>query len=371
VKTLICGGGTGGHIYPALAVIAEIKRDKAKKNEFLWIGTNGEIEEKLVPREGVRLVTIDGGGLVGVPWLKRIGNITKLTWSMKKVNQILAEFKPDVLFMTGGYVNLPVAVVARSRKIPALIYLPDIEPAQSVKTLSRLVDVVACTTKESDRYLQAEKCVVTGYPVRPEIKNAVNMGHEDAVATFDLEKDRQTLFVFGGSRGARSINRALIHALPSLLEKIQIIHVSGTLDWSEIETHYYEMSSELKKNYRPFPYLHTKMGAAFRAADLVLARAGASMLGECPAFAVPAILVPYPHAWRIQKVNADYLVKRGAAITITDEKLSEQLLPEVMKLMNDNDRLKKMSSAAKALDKPDSTSQLAKILLDLGEGKIS
>jgi len=273
--------------------------------------------------------------------------------------------------MTGGYVNLPVAVVGRTRRIPAAIFLPDIEPALSVKTLSKLVNIVACTTEDSKQYLQEEKSIVTGYPVRAELRSAVGISKEDALAEFGLDSSRQTLFVYGGSRGARSINRALLKVLPALLESIQIIHISGTLDWPEIEGHYNQLSSAHQKLYRPFPYLHKEMGSAFRAADLVLARSGASILGECPAFSLPAILVPYPYAWRYQKVNADFLTSRGAAVTIKDENLSDKLGPTVQMLIGDTNRLNKMSSSAKELDKPDATSKIAHILLDLGQGKIS
>ncbi len=324
-----------------------------------------------MPQAGIRLVTIDGGGLVGVPWAKRIGNVAKLIWSMRHVNQIFAEFNPDVLFMTGGYVNLPVAMTGWLRRIPAAIFLPDIEPALSVKTLSRIVDMVACTASDSKRYLRRNKSIVTGYPVRAELRTAIDLDQEDALAEFGLDTSRKTLFVFGGSRGARSINNALLKALPLLLENIQVIHISGTLDWSEIEAHYNGLSSKYRKLYRPYPYLHKEMGSAFRAADLVLARAGASILGECPAFALPAILVPYPYAWRYQNVNADFLASKGAAITIEDEYLSDKLAPRVQALISDINQLNKMSLAANALDKPDSTSKIAKILLDLGQGKIS
>lgn len=339
-------------------------------DDFLWIGTHGEIEEKLVPREGIRLETISGGAIAGVSWPDRLKNAVMLSLSLGKVSQLIADFKPSVLLLTGGYVNGPVAMTAWIRGVPAAIYLPDIEPGMAIRTLSRLVQLVACTTEISLSYFSEGKAVATGYPVRSQLRQAVGISREEARGAFGLESNRKTLFVFGGSRGARSINRALLAVLPDLLNTIQIIHISGTLDWPEIESKSKDLPKELGRYYRPYAYLHEEMGPAFRAADLVLARAGASMLGECPAFGLPAILVPYPYAWRYQKVNADYLADRGAAIRLDDEKLPDDLLPMINGILGNEDRIKSMSNSARALDVPDSTTRLAQLVLELGQGKI-
>ncbi len=210
--------------------------------------------------------------------------------------------------------------------------------------------------------------IVTGYPVRPELREAAAMSKDEALAQFDLLPGRPTLFVFGGSRGAQAINRALMSILPALLAQVQVIHISGTLTWPEVEANLANLSEEQMVYYRPYPYLHERMGAAFRAADLVLARAGASMLGEGPAFGLPAILVPLAWAWRYQKVNADFLTERGAAVQLTDETLPDQLVPTVQALLGDKARLAQMQQAAQALDVPDATTRLARLVMDLAEG---
>ena len=194
------------------------------------------------------------------------------------------------------------------------------------------------------------------------------MDKVEALAQFDLTPGRKTLFVFGGSRGSQNINQALMAALPELLAEFQVIHVSGTFTWSEVEANQATLVDELKAYYRPFPYLHEQMGAAFRSADLVLTRAGASMLGEAPAFGLPAVLVPLTFAWRYQKVNADYLTERGAAVQLTDERLADELLSTVMGLLQDETKLAAMSKAAAALDKPEATTQLADMIMRLGQG---
>lgn len=365
MRVLVCAGGTGGGIYPALAVVTELKALGIGNEALLWIGTKGEMEETLVPRAGLRLETISGGPIVGVPMVTRAKNAMKLARGYTAASAHLRRFQPDVMFMTGGYVAAPVALATRRRGVPIVIYLPDVEPGSSIRIALPMAQRVACTTDGSRAFVPADKMVVTGYPVRAEIRAARSLSRENALGMFDLAPGRPTLFVFGGSRGARNINRALMAILPKLLTEAQIIHVSGTLTWPEVEANAATLPTGLRDYYRPYPYLHDEMGAAFRAADLVLARAGASMLGECPAFGLPAILVPLTFAWRYQKVNADYLTDHGAAVQLTDETLAEELLPTVRNLLFDREKLAQMATAAAALDKPTATADLAQVILSV------
>ncbi len=365
MRVLVCAGGTGGGIYPALAVVTELKALGIGNEALLWIGTKGEMEGTLVPRAGLRLETISGGPIVGVPMVTRAKNAMKLARGYTAASAHLRRFQPDVMFMTGGYVAAPVALATRRRGVPIVIYLPDVEPGSSIRIALPMAQRVACTTDGSRAFVPADKMVVTGYPVRAEIRAARSLSRENALGMFDLAPGRPTLFVFGGSRGARNINRALMAILPKLLTEAQIIHVSGTLTWPEVEANAATLPTGLRDYYRPYPYLHDEMGAAFRAADLVLARAGASMLGECPAFGLPAILVPLTFAWRYQKVNADYLTDHGAAVQLTDETLAEELLPTVRNLLFDREKLAQMATAAAALDKPTATADLAQVILSV------
>lgn len=366
MRVLVCAGGTGGGIYPALAAVAELRRLGVADNDILWIGTKGEMEETLVPRAGLRLETIPAGPIVGVPLGTRARNAARLARGYAAASDHVRRFQPEVMFMTGGYVAAPVALAARRRGVPIVIYLPDVEPGSTIRAAMPLARRVACTTEGSRDFVPEEKMVVTGYPVRPEIRAARHMSREDALACFELNSSRPTLFVFGGSRGARAINRALMTILPALLADFQVIHVSGTLTWPEVEANAATLPVDLRAFYRPYPYLHDEMGPAFRAADLVVARAGASMLGECPAFALPAVLVPLTFAWRYQKVNADYLTERGAAVQLTDETLPDKLLPAVRDLLFHPEHLALMSVAAGVLDKPDAAAHLARLLLAKG-----
>ncbi len=372
MKVLICAGGTGGGIYPALTAASALQKIGLSQNDFLWIGTRGEMEEKLVPRAGLKLEMIGGGAIVGVPLTVKILNGMKLIWSIGTASRLIHHFQPDVMFMTGGYMAVPVTVAAQRQRVPICIYLPDVEPGSSVRFSLRFAQKIGCTLADSRAFIPEEKMVVTGYPLRPDLRAATQLSKAEALAQFNLQPGRKTLFVFGGSRGARNINRPLMRILPELLAQFQVIHISGTFTWPEVEAAAATLPDDLRVWYRPFPYLHEKMGAAFRAADLVVTRAGASILGESPAFGLPAVLVPALHwGWLYQKVNADFLTERGAAVQLTDEQLPEKLLPAILGLLDDPDRLAQMSAAAKALDKPDAAANLARMIVNVAQGGVA
>jgi UDP-N-acetylglucosamine:LPS N-acetylglucosamine transferase len=202
---------------------------------------------------------------------------------------------------------------------------------------------------------------VTGYPTR---SGLAQTDRASANRRFELTDDRKTLLVFGGSKGARSINRAVAAVLEPLLAKYQVIHISGSTDAAEVLARHATLPEALKPHYHVFEYVHD-MGLAFAAADLVVSRAGASILGEYPLFGLPAILIPYPYAWRYQKVNADYLVTRGAALQLDDETLSETLQSTIEQLFSDEARLDEMSAAARSLARPDPALALAQALQKL------
>ncbi len=180
-----------------------------------------------------------------------------------------------------------------------------------------------------------------------------------------MSDDLPVLLVFGGSKGSRSINEALVANLPALLDQVQVIHITGELDWETVETKVKEISGDKASRYHGYPYLHEEMGAALAAADLVISRAGASTLGEYPLFGLPALLVPYPYAWRYQKVNADTLVHKGAAIMLEDDKLSDQLVSTVSALLDQPQKLASMRVAMQELSHPQAASDIADELFAL------
>jgi UDP-N-acetylglucosamine--N-acetylmuramyl-(pentapeptide) pyrophosphoryl-undecaprenol N-acetylglucosamine transferase len=320
------------------------------------------MEAGLVQRANIPFRTIPSGQIAGMG-LRTLPNLLKVLRGMIASSRILKEFKPDVLLFTGGYVAVPMALAGSGlvggHKVPSLVYTPDIEPGLALKLLARFASLLALTTEDARQFFSPKKpMVVTGYPTRPELLDWTRV---KAFEHLGLQADRFTLLVTGGSTGARSINRALLAVLPELLQEMQIIHISGQLDWAEVEAAQKQLPAEQAKNYHAYSYLH-EMGAALAAADLVISRAGASTLGEYPLFGLPAILVPYPHAWRYQKVNAAYLVDHNAALMIEDAQLPDQILSIVQKLSHDPDRLQRMRVAMQSLAHPQSAQHLASLV---------
>jgi UDP-N-acetylglucosamine--N-acetylmuramyl-(pentapeptide) pyrophosphoryl-undecaprenol N-acetylglucosamine transferase len=364
VRLWIAAGGTGGHVYPALAVVERLAVSRLpsavsdRQSAVLWIGGEGGVEEALVKRAGLDFVAISAGGLHGVAAIKAIKNGLKLIAGTFQTLRLISRFKPEALLTTGGFVAGPVAVACWLRRVPIVVYLPDVEPGQAVKFVARLATKIAVTTDESTKYFPASKVIVTGYPTRSDLAQADRL---TAIQYFDLDPNRKTVLVFGGSKGARSINRAVGAILEMLLAKCQVIHISGSTDADEVRARRAALADELKSRYHVFEYVHD-MGLAFAAADLVVSRAGASILGEYPLFGLPSILVPYPYAWRYQRVNAGVLVSRGAAIQLDDATLSEHLLPAIERLMDDNAQRRAMSAAARSLARPDPAQALAKVI---------
>lgn len=330
--------------------------------QLLWVGGEGGMEEDLVSRAGLQLRTLPAAGLHGVGLWQLPRNLWQLVRGYFAARQLLAEFKPDVIFFTGGFVAAPIALAGN--RIPTLAFVPDIQPGFTLRLIARFADVVAVVAEETRQFFQRpERVQVSGYPVRSEI---THWKRSEAIDHFDLEKDLPTLLIFGGSKGARSINQAIVPQLPRLLADMQIIHVTGSATWETAEEAKKSLPKDLASRYHAFPYLHGDMGAAFAAADLSVCRAGASTLGELPQFGLPAILVPIPFREHLQHVNAAYLKQNGAAIVLQDKRMSADLANTVLDLVRDRPRLQKMSAAMRALTKPDAAERIARLLRQLG-----
>jgi UDP-N-acetylglucosamine--N-acetylmuramyl-(pentapeptide) pyrophosphoryl-undecaprenol N-acetylglucosamine transferase len=230
----------------------------------------------------------------------------------------------------------------------------------AIKSIARSADVIAVTTEQSQKYFN-KPVYETGYPIRPEL---ALWDRQTAHQHLGINSSSPVVLIFGGSQGARSINMAVLNKLPALLEKCEIIHLSGEGDWQMVKSRREQLPVELAARYHAMAYLH-EMGAALAAADVVVSRAGASALGEFPLFALPAILVPYPHAWRYQKVNADYLTRRGAAIMLQDNRLEDELLTTLTVLLDNPNKLKAMRAAMFELSHPRAAEKIASALLQL------
>jgi len=345
-------------VYPAIAVLQALE---GNVNEVLWIGSQSGMEETLLKNYKVSYQSIPAAGLHGVGLHALPGNLAQLFRGWQKARALIAQFQPQTLFFTGGYLGVPVALAGR--KIPSVVFVPDIEPGLALKTILRPARTVALSCEESLPYVPAAKAVVTGYPVRKEM---TQWSRESARAHFDLPADAKVLLVFGGSKGARSINNALAACLPDLLQSMHVIHVSGKDNWAEVQPAAANLPKNLGARYHAFPFLHEDMGAAFAAADLAICRSGASTLGELPAFGLPAILVPYPHTWHYQRLNADYLARRGGAVILEDGLLMEKMKTIIASIMNDERELARMRAAMTRISNPDSASRIADLIRAAG-----
>ncbi len=320
------------------------------------------MEAALVTRSGVPFTAIPAAGVHGVGLRALPGNLVRLARGTLAARRILADFRPDVLLFTGGYVAAPLAVAGSA--IPALVYCPDLEPGLALKFLGRFARTIAVTTPDSRQYFSANKNVVTtGYPLRPDL---TGWRREQSRAHLGLTGDLPVILVTGGSKGARTINLALQAILPKLLKITQVLHLSGSADWAATQAAQASLPAPLAARYHAFEFLH-EMGAALAAADLAVSRAGASTLGEYPFFGLPAILVPYPYAWRYQKTNALYLQNHGAARLLPDERMSEHLLANIVELIGNPDQLARMRQAMLALARPQAATEIADLVRQLAQ----
>jgi UDP-N-acetylglucosamine--N-acetylmuramyl-(pentapeptide) pyrophosphoryl-undecaprenol N-acetylglucosamine transferase len=341
-------------VYPALAVLNALNKDVAS---VLWVGGQGGMEASLVKRAGIPFQTIPAAGVHGVGLRTLPGNIWKLVRGILASRHILANFNPDILLFTGGYIAVPMAIAGRH--LPTLLVVPDIEPGLALKLLARFASHIALTNQESIQFFPKNKpLTVTGYPTRPELGVWTR---EEGLKKLNLQNDLPVLLIFGGSKGARSINQVVLGSLPVLLNNTQIVHISGELDWVEVDAARLTLAEPIANHYHPYPYLHEEMGAALASADLAVTRAGASTLGELPQFGLPAVIIPYPHAWHYQKVNADYLTRQGAAVMLENDRLKDDLLPFLLKLLSQPQKLETMRTVMRSLAHPQAAREIANL----------
>lgn len=336
---------------------------------LLYVGSPDGMERALVQRESeFPFRPIAAAALRGRNPLLLLRNSAILMRGVAEARRLIRRERPLAILGTGGYVCVPVFLAARMQRVPTMIYLPDIVPGLAVKFLARIATRVACSFEPSLNYLPRSKTVVTGYPVRPEL---FKIDHAECRAVFGIPAAAQVVLVYGGSRGARSINRAVQALLPHLLQLAYVIHVCGREgDEMWLRAAAEQLPGELQARYHLFPYLHGTMMQAFGAADLAIARSGASTLAELPAARLPAVLVPYPYVH--QDENADYMVARGAAVKVPDGAMLSEgdpregpLFREVRRLLTDPQARAQMAQQSAALARPDAAERLADQLLEL------
>lgn len=365
MKIVIAGGGTGGHVYPGIAVAKAFKKELANA-EIVFIGTPEGIESRVVPKEGFEIKFIRSEGIVGNDAYRMIRSAFKLPLSMKDSYLILKSLRPDVVLGVGGYSSGPALLTAFLMGMPTIIHEQNTVPGLTNKILGKFINIVAVTYFESVDFFPKDKTYITGNPIRDEILRG---DRDRGYKTLGLDRELFTIFVFGGSSGASSINKALNEALVYLedfKDHIQFLHQTGEKDFDFVRGFY---------NARGFrgtviPFLH-EMADAYAVADLVVSRAGATTIAELTTCGKAAILIPYPFAaGNHQKANAEKLWDLGAAQMILDSELNGSTLSSVIRhLFNDPDLISEMEMTSRSIGRPDATKKIIELIVSLVKSK--
>jgi UDP-N-acetylglucosamine--N-acetylmuramyl-(pentapeptide) pyrophosphoryl-undecaprenol N-acetylglucosamine transferase len=355
MRAILAGGGTGGHVIPALAIAEELKAHHDA--EVLFVGTSRGIENRLVPAAGYRLKLVEIGALKKVSLATRFKTMLDLPRAVAHAKSILNEFRPDVVVGVGGYASGPTMLAAAMSDIPTIAFEPNVVPGFANKVVGMMVTAAAVQFDETCRHFR--RCKVTGVPVRHEFFEVGFEGAQKPAKTSCGLNCPATLLVFGGSQGAHAINQAVMDGLPGLqaqISNLRIIHQLGEKDYQPAQAAY--LHSGVAAELSPFI---TQMADAFRRSDLLVCRSGASTIAEITAAGKPSILVPFPHAADDHQTrNAEALVRAGAAVLIPERELtSERLLETVVALLSDRAKLAKMGEAARNLAHPDAAGEIA------------
>lgn len=357
---MISGGGTGGHIYPALTIVETMKRKYG--TEFLFVGSDAGLENEIVPAAGYSLTTLPIRGIERRLTVKHIKTLALAATSVIKAARLIRRWRPDVVIGTGGYVCGPVLLAAALQGIPTVIQEQNVIPGVTNRILSRVVTRIALGYAEAQQHFPTpDKCVVTGNPVRPEV---MSVTRAEARRELDIPADDFVILAAGGSRGARTINEAMqaVFAHYAATTCVTILHVSGRGEYERCRSQLDREGLTGYRHLRLVPYMD-RMPVALAAADLAVFRAGAIGLAELTARGIPSILIPYPYATaNHQLYNAKALETAGAAQVIENHELTGKLLVErTEKLRQAPQVLAQMAIASRRLGRPDAADTIAEL----------
>jgi UDP-N-acetylglucosamine--N-acetylmuramyl-(pentapeptide) pyrophosphoryl-undecaprenol N-acetylglucosamine transferase len=369
MRVIISTGGTGGHLYPAIALADELKSLRSDIDIFFFTGKS-PLERELMLKSGYPVRNLSVHGFRRKVSLDFLRTSIRASEDFLKASQFMRVFLPDIVIGCGGAVSAPVVMAARYHKIPTLIHEQNVVPGLTNRLLSKFASVIAISFIDSRAYFpNRKKTELTGNPIR---QGVLDVSREEAFSAFDFDGRRKTLTVFGGSQGARTINEAVISCYHLIRDKdIQVLHITGEGDYSYVS----QRMSSVKKStdrlvYKARSYLD-RMGLAYAASDLVLARAGATTVAELSAWGCPALLVPYPYAPRAhQERNAQVLKSAGAAEIIPNRELSgENLASAINQCLFNDEILARMGQNMKNLAKPKAARRLAELVLETAKSE--
>ena len=367
-RIIISGGGTGGHIYPAIAIANELKTIDSTI-EILFVGAEGKMEMEKVPRAGYRIIGLPVVGIKRQLTLENLAFPFKLGRSLLRAQQIVREFRPDMAVGVGGYASGPVLLAASLKGVPILIQEQNSYAGLTNKMLSRWAKTICVAYPGMEAFFPLQKIRLTGNPVRTDIMQAVGKRAE-GLLFFDLEPGRKTLLIIGGSQGARTINESIEKDLHLLTQSgHQVVWQTGPLFIDRART---AIANAGASHIKAFDFIY-EMDMAYAAADVVVSRAGALSVSELCLVEKPAILVPFPAASEDHQTrNALSLVNRQAALLITDRVASTDLVPEALRLLADPAQQQTLSNNIRELARPTAAREIAEEILNLktkGQGK--
>ncbi len=361
MKIAVSGGGTGGHIYPALALIREIQK-KDEKVEFLYIGTEKGLESKLVPRENIPFKSIHITGFKRKISFENVKTVLRFLKGVRDSKKMLKEFNPDVVIGTGGYVCGPVVYAAAKMSIPTIIHEQNSIPGLTNKFLSRYVDKIAICFEEARQFFPEQKVELTGNPRASEV-----LGQDGIKGRLSagLKLKVPTVLIFGGSRGARPINEAVVKSLTELSSKpYQVLYVTGDVHFEEVQKEVELVGNPVNVIIKPF--IHN-MPEVLAGVDLTVARAGATTLAELTSLGIPSVLIPSPYVTdNHQEKNARALSENGAARLLLEKDLTgPKLVESIDQILGQEQKLADMKKAAKKLGIPDAAQRLYRLMEEL------
>lgn len=363
MRVVLSGGGTGGHVYPALSV-AEALRRRAPNTELMYLGTKTGAERQLAHDAGLSFRVVHAGQIRGKsPW-HMAGGFLRLAWGVADGLRALGRQRPDVVFVTGGYASVPVALAAKLMRRPLVVFLPDVFPGWAVRFSMRMASLVATTTDTRLTALPAARQVVTGYPIRPEFWEA---NRQAGRLRLGLDPDSRVLLVSGASQGSMTLNDAIAHALPALLRCCEVVHLTGQKHEQPVRAAASQLPADLQARYHVYGYM-PDIAWAMASADLAVLRAGASCLAEPAAVALPTILVPGTYAGGHQRDNAEFMARNGAAVVLQESQL-DRLCLLVERLFSTPEELRRMSNAARTLARPHGAESLAALLINVAKAE--
>ncbi|CAM4259682.1 undecaprenyldiphospho-muramoylpentapeptide beta-N-acetylglucosaminyltransferase [Paenibacillus tarimensis] len=359
MKVVLTGGGTGGHIYPAVAIGRQLQREEPD-TELLYIGTGRGLESRIVPELGIPFESVDITGFRRKLSLENIKTVIRFVKGVKRAKGLLRRFRPDVVIGTGGYVCGPVVYAAAKLGIPTVIHEQNVDPGLTNKFLSRYADTVAVSFKESiGRFGSHSKVIHTGNPC------ATNVLHADKAkgfASLGIPAGSRIVLFVGGSRGAKAFNDAMVEMAPQLddIPGVQFVFVTGETYYEKTREQVASLKGGSLSRLHIVPYLNN-MAEVLAATSLVVSRSGASSLAEITALGIPSILIPSPNVTgNHQEPNARSLADAGAAVMILERDLTGQkLLKEIGAIVSKEDRLRAMGEAARKLGMPQSANVIA------------